>query len=95
MRLSATHGPVGTIVTVLISGCPMPASGYRGFFADSHAIATPDDASLRSALTVTPSQSNAATAHYTISSKDTAGSGIFEVLCGSNANATAPFTVDQ
>jgi hypothetical protein len=95
ITLSATHGAAGTTVTVTITGCPEPAKGYVGFFADAHALATPDDPTLRHALSFQVPSTDSTTAKYTVNSGNAVGAGIFEVQCGTNANATAAFTVDS
>jgi hypothetical protein len=93
LRVSTASGPPGTVVRISISDCPAPAGGYTGFFADSHALATPDDATLRRPLTITAGAAETATASYSVTSRDAKGGGIFEVQCGANANATTAFTV--
>jgi hypothetical protein len=71
----------------------MPADGYTGFFADAHALAAPDDPSLRRSISPAGASGNVATTTYIVGANDALGSGIFEVQCGGNANATAAFTV--
>lgn len=95
LKLSASHGAAGQIVLLSVSNCAQPAGGYTGFFADSHALATPDDPSLRRSISPAGAAGDIATAAYTVGAKDAVGSGIFEVQCAGNANATAAFTVDR
>jgi hypothetical protein len=93
MTVTPSHGAVGTVVSVSVVNCPKPTGGYAGFFADAHAMAAPANPSLRRALALVSTASGVVTAHYSISAKDAAGYGLFEVQCGSNSNATASFTV--
>jgi hypothetical protein len=95
LKLSASHGAAGTIVLLTVRNCSMPAGGYTGFFADSRALATPDDSTLRRSISPAGAAGDVATTTYTVGAKDAVGSAIFEVQCGGNANATAAFTVDR
>jgi hypothetical protein len=95
LTLSASHGAAGSIILLSVNGCLQPAGGYTGFFADAHALATPDDSTLRRTISPAGASGNIATATYIVGAKDAVGSGLFEIQCAGNANATAAFTVDR
>lgn len=86
-------GPRGTLVRLEVGGCPPPAGGYSGFFADGAALAHPDQPSYRHPVRLSPTANDSATGTYSISPDDSTGRGLFEVLCAGAGNATAAFTV--
>lgn len=95
LTLSASSGTSGTVVIVTAGDCSASDDTYRGFFADSKALAQPNDPQLRHPLTLAPTSPRSASARYAIAADDATGTGIFEVQCGGDANATAPFIVER
>jgi hypothetical protein len=93
LSVQPTSGPRGSLVSLLATNCPVPSGGYSGFFADSQALANPNQASYRHSLAVTPAGPSQVKGTYRIAPGDSTGYGLFEILCGGAANASAGFTV--
>jgi hypothetical protein len=93
LSLSASSGPARTVVSLSVAGCPPPAGGYVAFFADSQALGDPQTPGYRHPFTVAATGPTTAAGTYRLGAGDTAGFGMFEVVCGSATNAIAPFTV--
>ncbi|MHB1738989.1 MAG: hypothetical protein ACYCXA_05810 [Actinomycetes bacterium] len=93
LAVTPGSGGPGTTVTMTATGCPQPSSGYRALFADSDALAHPNDPALRHAATVLSYSGTTVHARYTVTTADSTGPGLLEVLCGGSGNATALFDV--
>lgn len=95
LAVSPSSGPAGTAVVLRATACGAPGSGYAGFFADSRALAQPNDVALRHPVTMSPAGPGAATGTYHVTASDSPGYGVFEVQCAGSTNATAGFTVTR
>lgn len=93
MSLSTGSASSGTTVEVTVSGCPPPAGGYLGFFADSQALGDPQTPSYRHTFVLTATSGGDATGTYLVGAADTPGFGLMEVPCGAATNAVAVLTI--